>query len=290
MMEKEKEEDQREKLKRLIYREIGWQDGFSIYEEKYEKKNEVFYQQELKTILKLNQEVDLVGRGNKEFVQLQELLKQSKIEEKISFIKLLLENSFLKTDENETIWEECQNMESYIHAGGDFLEAMVKFCKYFSQKRVLNEKELIKMSMLMNAFVCEKVESRYYIPFTRYFNGTEMENDVEILRMIWNAWKGTNYLLKQIKEIRENAFSLVEEEKAKKTLQEAILMMEEEPIFSISDMEKGLEVAYNTAAKTVLLLEKYGIVEEVSKQQRYRVFVYKKYLEALQKPDGKSTI
>ena len=54
-------------------------------------------------------------------------------------------------------------------------------------------------------------------------------------------------------------------------------------MFIISDIEKKFEIAYNTAAKMVSILEKHGLVKEISKKQRYRIYCYEKYVEEILK-------
>ena len=55
----------------------------------------------------------------------------------------------------------------------------------------------------------------------------------------------------------------------------------ENSIFVIQDIEWGFHTAYNTAAKSVAILEKHGVIKEVSNKQRYRVYCYEQYLKEI---------
>lgn len=87
----------------------------------------------------------------------------------------------------------------------------------------------------------------------------------------------------QIEKIEKAAYTVISEEKTKNMLHDVIIFMEDNPIFVIGDIEKNLHTAYNTAAKSVGILEKHGLVREISNKQRYRIYAYEKYIQEILK-------
>lgn len=78
----------------------------------------------------------------------------------------------------------------------------------------------------------------------------------------------------QLERIHKNTLESIEKEKQKSLLHEISAFMEENPVFVIHDIEREFHTAYNTAAKSVAILEKHGIIKEISNKQRYRVYCY----------------
>ncbi len=52
-------------------------------------------------------------------------------------------------------------------------------------------------------------------------------------------------------------------------------------VFVIHDIEQEFQIAYNTAAKSVAILEKHDLVKKISNKQRYRVYCYEHYLKEI---------
>ena len=90
-------------------------------------------------------------------------------------------------------------------------------------------------------------------------------------------------MIMQFEKIEKDAYTAISEEKTKEMLQDVIIFMEDNPIFVIGDIEKNFHTAYNTAAKSVGILEKHGLVREISNKQRYRIYAYEKYLQEILK-------
>ena len=85
----------------------------------------------------------------------------------------------------------------------------------------------------------------------------------------------------QLEQIHKNTLASIENEKQKSLLQEVSAFMEENPVFVIHDIEREFHTAYNTAAKSVAILEKHDLVKEISNKQRYRVYCYEQYLKEI---------
>lgn len=59
--------------------------------------------------------------------------------------------------------------------------------------------------------------------------------------------------------------------------------MERVPIFDIKDIAGEFDIVYNTAAKMIAIFEKRGLVSEISKRQRYRLYQYDAYVKEIMK-------
>ena len=54
-----------------------------------------------------------------------------------------------------------------------------------------------------------------------------------------------------------------------------------QPYFSITEMAKQLEMTFPTAKSAVENMEKLGMVEETTGQQRHKLYAYQKYLDII---------
>lgn len=202
----------------------------------------------------------------------------------------------------ERIAELMKELEGY-RAKEDHKETMVTaglLCYQFLTIMPYQEDNEIWASLLLNCFLREKgVDLEYYIPFGRYFFQQPKERK-EVMKQVresgdyshWirfyleladKAFEHTNSTVMRLEQLRRDALSSILKEKQKELLKNIILYMEENPMFIISDIEKKFDIAYNTAAKMVSILEKHGLVKEISKKQRYRIYCYEKYVEEILK-------
>lgn len=202
----------------------------------------------------------------------------------------------------ERIAELMKELEGY-RAKEDHKETMVTaglLCYQFLTIMPYQEDNEIWASLLLNCFLREKgVDLEYYIPFGRYFFQQPKERK-EVMKQVresgdyshWirfyleladKAFEHTNSTVMRLEQLRRDALSSIFKEKQKELLKNIILYMEENPMFIISDIEKKFDIAYNTAAKMVSILEKHGLVKEISKKQRYRIYCYEKYVEEILK-------
>ena len=202
----------------------------------------------------------------------------------------------------ERISELMKELEGYRAKEGH-KETMVTaglLCYQFLTIMPYQEDNEIWASLLLNCFLREKgVDLEYYIPFGRYFSQQSKERK-EVMKQVresgdyghWirfyleladKALAHTNSTVMRLEQLRRDALSSILKEKQKELLKNIILYMEENPMFIISDIEKKFEIAYNTAAKMVSILEKHGLVKEISKKQRYRIYCYEKYVEEILK-------
>jgi ribosomal protein S25 len=155
-------------------------------------------------------------------------------------------------------------------------------------------------SFLLNAYFREqKIGSDYYIPFARYFLEREEERKMVMIRVrgtgdikLWlgffveivlTAFERTNEMIMELSEIKRHVATSIQEEKSQAVLMDVVTYMEKNPIFAISDVGHELNISYNTAAKSVNILENENIVKEVSDKQRYRLYVYERYLQEILK-------
>lgn len=93
----------------------------------------------------------------------------------------------------------------------------------------------------------------------------------------------TNQAIMQLEQIHKDTLNSIGKEKQKSLLQEISAFMEENPVFAIQDIEREFHTAYNTAAKSVAILEKHDLIKEISNKQRYRVYCYEKLIREILK-------
>lgn len=158
----------------------------------------------------------------------------------------------------------------------------------------------IWISVLLNSFFKKQgMGSDYYIPFARYFAEQDAEGKTAMRRTresgdyaIWihffihvveMAITKTNQVIMQLERIHKDTLNSIKKEKQISLLQEISAFMEENPVFVIQDIEREFHTAYNTAAKSVAILEKHGVIKEISNKQRYRVYCYEKLIREILK-------
>ncbi|MCM1154328.1 MAG: Fic family protein [Roseburia sp.] len=194
--------------------------------------------------------------------------------------------------ELEIYWNEEIKAEPVIKAG--------LFTYQFLTIMPYEENNEIWLSILLNSFFRRQgMGSDYYIPFARYFAEQNMERETAMRHtresgdyVIWihffinvmeMAVAKTNQAIMQLEQIHKNTLASIEKEKQQLLLQEVSAFMEENPVFVIHDIEREFRTAYNTAAKSVAILEKHGVIKEISNKQRYRVYCYEKLIREILK-------
>lgn len=217
-------------------------------------------------------------------------------EEKVKRISLREHNP----SSPERIAELMNDLENY-RSGNDQSDAIIMaglLCYQFLTIMPYQEDNEIWASLLVNCFLREQgVELEYYIPFGRYLferkedRKTAMKQVREsadygmwirfFLEVAFYAFEHTNRMIMNLEQLHCDTLSSVLKEKQKELLTNITLYIEENPMFIIGDIEKKFEVAYNTAAKMVSILERHGVVREVSKKQRYRIYCYEKYVQMI---------
>lgn len=190
----------------------------------------------------------------------------------------------------EGFWNEKTKMDIFIKAG--------LMAYQFLTIMPYEENNEIWLSVLLNYYLkLQGIEIDYYIPYAKYL----IEQDVERKRAMrqvresgdYGKWirffldvlemavTKTNQAIMQLEQIHKNTLASIENEKQKSLLQEVSAFMEENPVFVIHDIEREFHTAYNTAAKSVAILEKHDLVKEISNKQRYRVYCYEQYLKEI---------
>lgn len=170
------------------------------------------------------------------------------------------------------------------------------FASYrFMEDMPYEQQNDIWFSIYLNLYLQEKkLISGYYIPFLLYFKKMENKKKNEIqyvqesgnyeswllfyLRGLEQTFSDTRKVISSIKLFHNQSLEAVEGNKQEKILTKIIVYIEQNPIFAIQDISKKFDVAFNTASKLVSILEGYGVVSEISKKQRYRMYCYSKYL------------
>ena len=192
--------------------------------------------------------------------------------------------------ELEIYWNEEIKEEPVIKAG--------LFTYQFLTIIPYEEDNEIWISILLNSFFRKQgMGSNYYIPFARYFAEQDVERKVAMrhtresgdyaiwvrffIHVVEMAVAKMNQAIMQLEQIHKDTLASIEKEKQKILLQDVSAFMEENPIFVIQDIEREFHTAYNTAAKSVAILEKHGVIKEVSNKQRYRVYCYEQYLKEI---------
>lgn len=203
----------------------------------------------------------------------------------------------------ERISELMLDLYNYKRSEDKKIDIIIKagfICYQFLTIMPYEENNEVWVSILLNSFFREQgIGTGYYIPFARYFleqqderkrvMGQVRENcnyGVWIqfyLKILEKSYMRANQMVIQLEQIKKDAYSAISEEKTKMLLQDAIVFMEDNPVFVIGDIEKNLHTAYNTAAKSVGILEKHGLVREISNKQRYRIYAYEKYIQEILK-------
>lgn len=195
-----------------------------------------------------------------------------------------------------------EDLEHYVNenTGSEVIIQACLLCYQFLTIMPYEEDNEIWMSILLNLFFQEQgMETHYYIPFARYLleqNGewkrvmrqVREEGDYRVwvqffVPVIEKAISRTNQMIMQLENICKDTLSSIDNERQKLLLQNILVFMEENPIFVISDIEKNFHTAYNTAAKSVVTLEKHGLIREISHKQRYRVYCYDRYIQEILK-------
>ncbi len=190
----------------------------------------------------------------------------------------------------ETYWNETIKIDTVIKAGlltYQFLTIMP-----------YAEDNEIWISILLNYYLRQQgMGSNFYIPFARYLAEQDAERKMAMcqvresgdygkwirffIHVLKMAVTKTNQAIMKLEQIHKNTLASIENEKQKSLLQEVSVFMEENPIFAIHDIEQEFHTAYNTAAKSVAILEKHDLVREISNKQRYRVYCYEHYLKEI---------
>lgn len=194
------------------------------------------------------------------------------------------------------------DLEHYVSesSGGEIMIQACLLCYQFLTILPYEEDNEIWMSILLNRFFQEQgMETHYYIPFARYLLGQDGERK-RVMRQVreagdYSVWvrffvpiiekaiRRTNQMIMQLEQICKDTLSSIDSERQKLLLQNILVFMEENPIFVIGDIEKNFHTAYNTAAKSVTILEKHGLIREISHKQRYRVYCYEQYIKEILK-------
>lgn len=173
-------------------------------------------------------------------------------------------------------------------------------CYQFLTIMPYEEDNLLWAGILVNTFLRERgLFAGYYVPLTRYFlerdtdrkarmNDVRQEGRFEVwvefyLEILEEAMERTKRFVIATERIHEKSNHAVFEEKQRDLLMKIIEYMERIPIFDIKDIAGEFDIVYNTAAKMITILEKCGLVSEISKKQRYRLYQYDAYLKEIMK-------
>lgn len=195
-----------------------------------------------------------------------------------------------------------QDLENYRSKEGHADAVITAGLLYYQFLTIMpyQEDNEIWASLMANCYLREQgVELEYYIPFGRYFSERKEDRKAVMKQVresadygIWmrfffevaaQALGNTNSMIMNLEQLHCDTLSSVSKEKQKELLSNIVLYIEENPMFIIGDIEKKFDVAYNTAAKMVSILEKHGVVKEISKKQRYRIYCYEKYVQEILK-------
>lgn len=193
-----------------------------------------------------------------------------------------------------------QDLENYRNREehADAIITAGLLCYQFLTIMPYQEDNEIWVSLMINCFLREQgINMEYYIPFGRYLSERKEDRKAVMKQVretadygIWmhfflevavQAFGNTNSMIMNLERLHCDTLSSVLKEKQKELLSNIVLYIEENPMFIIGDIEKKFDIAYNTAAKMVSILEKYGVVREVSKKQRYRIYCYEKYVQII---------
>lgn len=160
------------------------------------------------------------------------------------------------------------------------------------------ENNEIWISILLNYYLRQQgIGSDYYVPYAKYFVNWDEECRMAMrqvrengdyskwihlfLEILEKAVVKTNHVIMQLEQIHKNTLASIKNEKQRLLLQEVSAFMEENPVFVIHDIEQEFHTAYNTAAKSVAILQKHDLVREISNKQRYRIYCYERYLKEI---------
>ncbi len=173
-------------------------------------------------------------------------------------------------------------------------------CYQFLAVMPYEEDNLLWAGILANAFLRERgLFVGYYIPLVRYFlerdaerkasmGGVRQEGRYEIwvefyLQVLEEAMERTKRFVVAAERLHEKSCLAVSGEKQRDLLVRMIEYMERVPIFDIKDIAGEFDIVYNTAAKMIAIFEKRGLVSEISKRQRYRLYQYDAYVKEIMK-------
>ncbi len=192
---------------------------------------------------------------------------------------------------------------SAYEAERNHAEALIQsalICYQFLAVMPYEKDNILWAGILANTFLRERgLFSGYYVPLVRCF----LEHDVErkakmsevrqegryevwvefYVELLEEAMERTKRFVMALERIYEKSSDVVQKEKQREFLMKVIQYMERVPIFDIKDVAGEFDIVFNTAAKMVAALEKCGIVSEISKKQRYRLYQYDAYLKEITK-------
>lgn len=203
----------------------------------------------------------------------------------------------------ERVSELMLDLYNHIRSENSEIDVIIKaglLCYQFLTIMPYEENNEVWVSVLLNSFFREQgIGTDYCVPFARYLLEKQDERkrvmqqvreecnyDIWIqffLKILEKSYMQTNQTIMHLEKIEKDSYAVISEEKTKKMLHDVIIFMENNPIFVIGDIEKNLHTAYNTAAKSVGILEKHGLVREISNKQRYRIYAYEKYIQEILK-------
>lgn len=85
------------------------------------------------------------------------------------------------------------------------------------------------------------------------------------------------------KELIDNIVISKEFIKIRKNALNALKVIFQSPVISVSELYKVMEISYNTASKLIVLFMKIGILKEIRMQKRNRLYQFTAYLKMLER-------
>lgn len=267
-----------------IYMELGIQQGLFFYEKDYAGKNRLLYKMELKEVF--GQSVSTFELHASEWLQHQMILYDC-LEEKNIFTREMIGNKIKHFD-----------VENFFQGEENVLIKLAVIVYHLISKLEDTAENMIWISVMMNNYLREEsLSTKYYNAYAKnivkkkqrikdILQKTEKNSDlitwIEIfLGILLEGIQRTNEIIKNMILINREVDDIICKEKTKDTLSDVMFFIEKYPVFAIRDIENELGISYNTAAKNVAILEKQNIVCEISQKQRYRLYMYRRYMEEL---------
>lgn len=157
----------------------------------------------------------------------------------------------------------------------------------------LFEQKILARPLLYISQFIEQYKDEYY----NRLQGARDTGDIEVwleffLTAVWRVAEAASETAANILQLRERHRTLIHESASSSG--NALLLLDHlfaVPVITINDAKKALEVSYPTASSIVKQMASFGLLEEITAQNRNRVYAYAPYLDLMDaglasKPSG----
>lgn len=149
----------------------------------------------------------------------------------------------------------------------------------------LKESGLLSLPTLYISYYLKRNRIEYYDRLTEVREKGSYEQWIKFfLQGIYESAEDAVASIDLLTKLHDENIDLIREnDTASKSISKLFLFIEHTPIISIKKTSEQLEMSYNTVSSAVKKLVSFGILNQVSGNQRDRLFAYEDYLKILRK-------